>query len=80
MSEAAERVERELVRDLATLGGHIADEEFCFELYRALANNAWRKEAGPGGEASLSWAGASNEWERRAHEAGRYRLPPPSSG
>ncbi len=40
MAQAAETLERELVRDLETLAERIArDEEFCGDLYRALTNN-----------------------------------------
>jgi hypothetical protein len=59
MTQAAETLERELVRDLETLGERIArDEEFCADLYRALSNNRWRKESGPDGHVSVSWSRA----------------------
>jgi hypothetical protein len=59
MAQAAETLERELVRDLETLGERIArDEEFCGDLYRALTNNRWRKDGGPEGHVSLSWGRA----------------------
>ena len=52
MSGDSEQLERELSEDLETLGERFADEEFSTEMYRALANNVWRK--GSGG-VSLSW-------------------------
>jgi hypothetical protein len=56
MAQAPETLERELVRDLASLGDRIArDEEFCADLYRGLANNRWRKEGGPDGHVFVSW-------------------------
>ena len=59
MTETAETLEQELVRDLAPLGERLArDEEFCADLYRALANNRWRKEGGPDGHVALSWSRA----------------------
>ncbi len=57
MAQAAETLERELVRDLETLADRIGrDEEFCGDLYRALTNNRWRKHGGPEGHVSLSWS------------------------
>ncbi|HEV3408329.1 MAG TPA: hypothetical protein VG079_06545 [Gaiellaceae bacterium] len=59
MAQAAETLERELVRDLETLAERIArDEEFCGDLYRALTNNKWRKDGGREGHVSLSWSRA----------------------
>ena len=58
MTAAPEMLERELLEDLATLEQRFADEEFATELYRALANNVWRKAGGPTGHVSLSWARA----------------------
>ena len=56
MAQAAEALERELVRDLEALGDRIGrDEEFCAELYRGLTNTRWRKEGGPDGHLSVSW-------------------------
>ena len=56
MTETAERLERELLRDLGTITSRVSfDEEFCADLYRALANSRWRKEGGPDGYLSLSW-------------------------
>jgi len=50
--------ERELIRDLECLGSVLADDSFGEELYRALANTAWRKAEGPDGRLSLSWSRA----------------------
>jgi len=58
MTEGAEALERALREDLATLDERFADEEFSSDLYRALANNVWRKDGGPGGHVSLSWGRA----------------------
>ena len=58
MSETAEILERELLRDLTDLGDRFADEEFCSELYRALAGAAWRKQGGSEGHLALSWTRA----------------------
>jgi hypothetical protein len=53
-----ETLERELVRDLQEMDERFADDEFSSELYRALANNVWRKQGGPDGHISLSWSRA----------------------
>lgn len=58
MSESAEALEQELVNDLMRLGDRFADDEFCADLYRALARNAWRKDAGPEGRLALSFSRA----------------------
>ena len=58
MSSAPETLEQELVGDLMALGDRFTDEEFCSELYRALARNAWRKETGPEGRLALSFTRA----------------------
>ena len=50
--------ERELIKDLESLGSVLADDSFGEELYRALANTAWRKADGPDGHLSLSWGRA----------------------
>ncbi|HWI09453.1 MAG TPA: hypothetical protein VNT54_18285 [Solirubrobacteraceae bacterium] len=50
----AQTLERELVRDLATLDDRFADEHFGADLYRALAGNALAKQDLPG-RVSLSW-------------------------
>lgn len=54
MPATPEELEQELVRDLEQLAERFADEEFSTELYRALANNVWRRDGGEGG-ISLSW-------------------------
>jgi hypothetical protein len=41
-----------LQSDLQRLEDRIRDEKFCFELYRALADNKWSKE---GESVALSW-------------------------
>ena len=72
MATTPEALEQELRDDLATLEEHFADEEFSSELYRALANNRWRKEGGAEEHVSLSWSRAErlvNELrERFGHE------------
>ena len=72
MATTPEALEQELRDDLATLEERFADEEFSSELYRALANNRWRKEGGAEEHVSLSWSRAErlvNELrERFGHE------------
>ena len=71
MTEASGALERELLDDLAALPERFADEEFCTDLYRALANNTWRKDGGSDGELSLSWNRAEalvNDLRRRYGE------------
>jgi hypothetical protein len=41
-----------LQADMQRLGDRMRDEKFCFELYRALADNKWTKE---GESVALSW-------------------------
>jgi hypothetical protein len=53
-----ETLERELVRDLGTLEERFIDREFASDVYRALANNIWRKQDGPDGHVSVSWGRA----------------------
>ena len=70
MATSAEELERELVDDLEGLQERFADEEFSSELYRALANNVWRKDGRPG-DVSLSWSRAEqvvNELRGRRDE------------
>src|SRR5215217_6909354 len=54
----AETLERELLRDLGSLGERFADEGFCTDLYRALARNTWSKSGLPDGHVTLSYAHA----------------------
>jgi hypothetical protein len=58
MAVDPELLERELVEDLARLEQRFMDEEFSSDLYRALANNVWRKVGGPAGHLSVSWGRA----------------------
>ena len=55
---SSETLERELARDLDTLGERLVDREFASDLYRALTNNVWRKQGGPDGHISVSWSRA----------------------
>ena len=56
-----EVLEFHLSNDLVTLGDRLCDEEFCFELYRALAGNALHPaRAGLTGRLSLSWRRAED--------------------
>lgn len=68
-----EGLERHLARDLDQVGGRFTDVEFCTQLYRALANNRWRKAEGLDGSLALSWSRAErlvNELrQRRGAEA-----------
>ena len=47
--------ERELIKDLESLGSVLSDDSFGEELYRSLANTSWSKADGPDGHLSLSW-------------------------
>jgi hypothetical protein len=60
MSTDPTAVEHELGSDLAKLGERYRDDEFCTELYRALANNRWHKKGGPEGHVAKSWSRAEN--------------------
>jgi hypothetical protein len=51
----SEALERDLTNDLATLGDRLVDEQFCGDLYRALAGNALVGADGSGERLSLSW-------------------------
>jgi hypothetical protein len=53
-------LERLLLDDLDVEGERAADEKFCTELYRALANTVWRNDRDPEGQLSPSWQRA--EW------------------
>jgi hypothetical protein len=55
---STEELERHLVRDLDQVGVSLTDEDRCRQLYRALANNRWRKQDGPEGTLALSWTRA----------------------
>ena len=72
MTESAETLERALLDDLANVPERFADDEFCSDLYRALASNRWRKDGGPGGHVALSWTRAeavvNDLRERYGHE------------
>jgi len=49
-------LEQELRHDLAAIEDRFAkDNSFSRDLYRALANNTWRKD-GSDGHVALSWA------------------------
>jgi hypothetical protein len=71
MAQAAETLERELVRDPETLADRIGrDEELCGDLYRALTNNRWRKDGGPEGHVSPELEPSRGARERRARASG----------
>lgn len=73
MSAPIETLESELMRDLDQLGDRFVDDSFCGELYRALTNNALRKEGGPEGHMVLSW----NRVEELVNELrSRHGQPP----
>jgi hypothetical protein len=57
MEAGSDAVERQLHADLASRPGRIADEDFCHQLYRALASTVWIKD-GLDGEVALSWSRA----------------------
>lgn len=58
MPHDTDELERQLVRDLDQTADRLSDDEFSTELYRALANNRWRKQGGPEGALVLSWTRA----------------------
>jgi hypothetical protein len=62
-----------LQSDLQRLEDRVRDEKFCFELYRALADNKWSKE---GESVALSWKRAEEliNAVRRGHGAERLEL------
>lgn len=71
----SEALERQLTTDLATLGDRFADEEFCGDLYRALAGNAVLPEGdGQRGRLSLSWRRTEDLVNGLRERAGRERL------
>ena len=74
MSQAAETLEAQLLRDLGGLGDRFVDDEFSSELYRALTNNRWQKESGPEGAVSLSWSRAEELVNELRSRAGREPL------
>ena len=64
-------LEDALLRDLFPLRDRLREEWFARELYRALTNTAWRKQDGPDGHLSVSWARAErivNELREREGE------------
>jgi hypothetical protein len=69
-----EDLERELARDLGSLGDRLADEKFTTELYRGLANRTWRKADGPDGHIVLSWRRADEVVNGLRERAGHERL------
>ena len=75
----ADIMERELVRDLATLGERFADEQFGADLYRALAGNALAKQD-LRGHVSLSWRRAEEIVNSLRAEEGREPLALAQSG
>lgn len=74
MTQTADELERELASDIATLGDRLVDEQFCSELYRALASNAWSKRDGPDGHVSLSWRRAEEIVNGLRDQRGEERL------
>ena len=74
MEASSTALEAELTDDLLSLGDRFADEEFCAELYRALANTTWRKPDGGEGHVALSWSRAEELVNGLRHETGRPAL------
>jgi hypothetical protein len=68
---APDTAERRLLDDLATLGDRLADEEFCTELYRALAGGHLTRD---GQAVAPSWARAEEIVNRLRAEHGREPL------
>ena len=77
----SEALERHLTTDLATLGDRFIDEEFCGDLYRALAGNALHPERdGQTGRLSLSWRRSEELVNELRERAGRERMLLAQSG
>ncbi len=55
MTADADTLERELARDLGTVGAQLADDRLWNDLYKALANTRWRKPGSGDGHLTLSW-------------------------
>ena len=82
MTADADTLERELARDLGSVGAQLADDRLWQDLYKALANTRWRKargEAGGGGRrpetggqghVTLSWKRAEDIVNGVASEQG----------
>jgi hypothetical protein len=79
MSEAAERLEHALERDLHGLDDRFVDEEFSSELYRALAGRAWTKD-GEDGRVALSWTRAEQLVNEQRLRIGYDALPLAQTG
>ena len=70
-----EELERRLTSDLATLGERLADEQFCSDLYRALAGNALSPAGdGQSGRLALSWRRSEDIVNDLRERAGRERM------
>ncbi len=55
MTADADTLERELARDLGSVGAQLADDRLWQDLYKALANTRWRKPGSGDGHLTLSW-------------------------
>jgi hypothetical protein len=73
VTDSTDDLERELLRDLFPLRHRVREDWFATELYRALTNTAWRKQGGPEGHLSVSWARA----ERIVNELREREGDPP---
>jgi hypothetical protein len=80
MSTTAIALERELVHDLEALAERFADEDFCGDLYRALANNVWTKDEVEGHVSFSSRRADQLVNELRMRLAGRAPLALAQSG
>src|SRR4051794_22014122 len=72
VTDSADDLELELLRDLFPLRHRVREDWFATELYHALTNTAWRKTDGPEGHLSLSWSRAErivNELREREGQA-----------
>jgi hypothetical protein len=79
MTTTAERLEHALATDLAQLRDRFVDEEFCGDLYRALAGNAWTKE-GEDGRVAFSWSRAEEVVNEQRARIGHDPLPVVQTG
>ena len=68
---ATDTAERQLLQDLATLGDRFTDEQFCTELYRALAGGHLTKD---GAAVAPSWSRAEQIVNQLRADHGREEL------
>jgi len=70
MTADADTLERELARDLGSVGAQLADDRLWQDLYKALANTRWHKPHTGQGHVTLSWKRAEDMVNGVAAEQG----------